>query len=63
MQLVLSIGSKVLDRVDIKPELATNEEYLDALRIAMLVKHELTLLAFLQEPSFYLEVSSSMGNG
>ena len=61
MQLVLSIGSKVLDRVDIKPELAFDEEYLDSLRIAMLVKNELTLLAFLQEPSFYIEVSSRMG--
>ena len=62
MQLVLSIGDKVLDVVPLQPEKVKADGYLAALCRLLVVKHELTILAHLREPTFYIEVSSTMGN-
>lgn len=60
MQLVLSIGDKVLDRMAIKPDLIGDTDYIAAMQRLLLVKNGLALLAHLQEPTFYFEAPSSM---
>lgn len=45
MQLVLSVGNKVLDRVDIKPDLSKDEVYLQLIRRLLIVKNELSIIS------------------
>lgn len=61
MQLVLSLGGKVLERVEIKPALAKNDNYLTAFQQAMLKKHKPRLLSPRSRHSFYLEALSKIG--
>jgi hypothetical protein len=62
MKLVLSMGSTVLECVDIRLALAKNEDFLQALRRAMQVKHKPLLLSPGQRHAFYLEASSKVGH-
>jgi hypothetical protein len=61
MELVLSIGDKVLDRIPLKAELTGDDEYMTAMQRLLLVKHELAIIAHQQDPIFYIEASSGMG--
>lgn len=60
MQLVLSVGSKVLDRVAIKPELSKDEEYLQSVRRLLTIKNELSIIALQEDPTFYIEAESQI---
>ena len=58
MQLVLSVGGKVLDTVELKKEFFKDEDYIYALRRLLLFKHKLAILALLTPPEIYIEVPS-----
>lgn len=60
MQLVLSVGDKVIDAVPLQRELIGDTEYLAAKRRLLAAKNELTLLAYVQEPTFYIEAVSGV---
>ena len=60
MQLVLSVGGRVLDRVELKQEFSKDEDYIDAQKRLLLAKHELAIIALLTPPEFYIEVSSRL---
>lgn len=61
MQLVLSIGDRVLDRVELKADLASNDDYLYSMRRLLITKKELAIIALQQEPVFYIEAVSGFG--
>lgn len=58
MQLVLSIGGKVLDRVGLDNALYQDEDYLQSFTRLLLTKNELSILALKEAPVFYIEVPS-----
>lgn len=60
MQLVLCVGEKLFDVIPIKKELASDTDYMAAMKRLLMVKHELKLLAYLQQPTFYIRAASAM---
>ena len=62
MQHVLSVGNKVLDRVELKPDLLNDEEYLQSVRRLLIVKNELSIIALQVDPIFYIEAESQLNN-
>jgi hypothetical protein len=60
MQLVLSVGNKVLDRVEIRPDLSKNDDYLQSVRRLLITKNELFIIALQKDPTFYIEVESQL---
>ena len=60
MQLVLSVGSKVLDRIKLNPDFSKDEDYIDAQKRLLITKHELSIIALQAQPVFYIEVHSKI---
>jgi hypothetical protein len=60
MQLVLTIGNKVLDIIAIDPKLAKDDDFLCAMKRLLIAKHELAIIAHQQEPVFYLQAPSKI---
>ncbi|NTS43121.1 hypothetical protein HRG84_19705 [Flavisolibacter sp. BT320] len=60
MQLILSVGDKVLDKVTINARRTKEGDYLPAQKRLLLFKHQLSILALKGQPVFYLLASSKM---
>ncbi len=60
MQLVLSVGNKVLDRVELRADLSNDDEYLHSVKRLLIIKNELFIIALQDEPTFYIEVASKI---
>jgi hypothetical protein len=58
MQLVLSVGIKVLDRIKLNPAKVKDEDYLQAQKRLLITKHELSIAALQAKPVFYMEAAS-----
>ncbi|RYY00896.1 MAG: hypothetical protein EOO53_20800 [Gammaproteobacteria bacterium] len=60
MQLILSVGDKVLDKVTINAGRTKEGDYLQAQKRLLLFKHQLSILALNGQPVFYLIAGSKM---
>lgn len=60
MQIVLSVGNKVLDKIPINVQRSKNQDYINAQKRLLLNKHKLSIAALRDEPSFYLEAYSKI---
>jgi hypothetical protein len=60
MQLVLSVAGKELDRIKLSKEFYKDEDYLSAQKRLLLTKHELSIIALQEKPSFYIEAISKI---
>lgn len=58
MKLCISVGNKVLDRIEVDPEQVKNEAYLHAIRRLLYIKNELSVAALKRVPNYYIEVFS-----
>jgi hypothetical protein len=58
MQLVLSVGRKVLDRIKLNPAKVKDEDYLQAQKRLLITKHELSIAALQGKAVFYMEAAS-----
>ena len=58
MHLKMSIGSKVIDCISVDAARCKDDNYLQALRRLLTVRHELTIAALKRQPTFYIEVPS-----
>lgn len=62
MHFVMTIGEKIIERIEVRRDLARDEEYLLALQNMLSDKHWLLIAAYQREPNFYLQVAASQNN-
>lgn len=62
MHLVMAVGETILEAIELDREQAGDKAFLLSLKYMLNERHWLTVAAYQQRPSFYLQAYSSLQN-